>query len=488
MDSFDLVIFGITGNLAQIKLIPVLYDMVEKNILPDSVQIIGTARSPKTQTEFENYFHDVLHQENRHHKHDIHEGVLKKLFQRLHYVNGNLDDPNFYQEIKEYLQKINHKTGNKNLIFYLATYPDLYQNIFENLKKNGLANQNRGWVRLIIEKPIGLDLESAKKLNKLLHQYFHENQIYRLDHYLGKETLQNILTFRFGNGVFEPLMNKKYIDHIQVSALEDFGIGKRGGYYDPVGALKDVGQNHLLQMLIIPCMDCPKKFTHGEVIKQRQKIIKKLILYPDRIVLGQYEGYLKEENVSPDSKTDTFFAFKTEINNTRFKGVPIYIRGGKKLKKTATEISIVFKNPTNRLFKHLESGEEPNVLIYRIQPNEGIMLKILTKKPDHEGLLNNSFMQFCYPQVLPLHAYPDAYERLIVDAIRGDQTFFNNAEEVEAEWKYIDQMEKKLPKPVIYKTGTWGPKEADELIEKDGRKWLEPSDQLCAITSKPCLS
>ncbi|MDD2822885.1 MAG: glucose-6-phosphate dehydrogenase [Candidatus Daviesbacteria bacterium] len=483
MDSFDLVIFGITGNLAQIKLIPVLYDMVEKDILPESVQIVGTARSPMTQEEFESYFHKVLHQDNRHHKHDVHEAVLKKLFSKLHYLPGNLDDPSFYRNIKDYLKKIHKGEGKQNLVFYLATYPQLYQSIFDNLKKIGLSDQEKRWVRLIIEKPIGLDLPSAKKLNKLLLKYFHENQIFRLDHYLGKETLQNILTFRFGNGIFEPMMNKKYIDHIQVSALEDFGIGKRGGYYDSVGALKDVGQNHLLQMLTIPCMDPPKEFLHTEVVKERQKIIKKLISYPKSLILGQYEGYQKEENVAPDSVTDTYFAFKTEINNTRFKGVPIYIRGGKSLKQTATEISIVFKNPTNRLFKNLDGGKAPNVLVYRIQPNEGIMLQILTKKPDHGTALNHSFMQYCYPQNFPQHTFPDAYEKLIVDAIRGDQTYFNNAAEVESEWKYIDEFTAKLPEPCLYKPGSWGPKEADELIEKDGRKWLEPSNQLCSFTT-----
>lgn len=477
MDSFDLVIFGITGNLAQIKLIPVLYDMVEKNLLPESTQIIGTARSPMLKEEFENYFHDVLHQENRHHKHDIHEKVLKKLFKKIHYINGNLEDPDFYKKIKDSLKKSDYQ----NLIFYLATYPNLYESIFNNLKSSKLSDQNKRWVRLIIEKPIGLDLESAKSLNKLFHKYFQENQIYRLDHYLGKETLQNILTFRFGNGVFEPLMNKKYIDHIQVSALEDFGIGKRGGYYDPVGALKDVGQNHLLQMITLPCMDSPKSLTHSEIIKKRQKIIKNLIPYPGSLILGQYEGYRDETNVATNSITDTYFAFKTEINNARFKGVPIYVRGGKKLKRTVTEIAIIFKNPTNRLFKHLTGGDIPNVLIYRIQPNEGIMLKILTKKPDHGTELNYSFMQYCYPQNFPEHSYPDAYEKLIVDAIKGDQTFFNNAAEVEAEWKYVDQLVKNLPKPMLYKSGTWGPKEADDLIEKDGRKWLEPSEELCVL-------
>lgn len=477
---FSLVIFGITSNLAQIKLIPALYDIAEKGLLPKNTSIIGIARKPLTDTEFKEYFHKVLHSENRHHSHSIKEHVISLLHASLHYVDGQLDDPRFYKKLKDYLCSLRPEGGTSaNTIFYLATYPELYAPIFENLQKSGLNTTKNGWVRLMIEKPIGNDLESAKNLNKLLHKYFSEDQIYRLDHYLGKETLQNILTFRFGNGIFEPLINNEYIDHIQITAAEDFGIGKRGGYYDKVGSLKDVGQNHQLQMLAFATMDAPREFSNEAVTAERIKILQNLIPNPHKVVFGQYEGYQKEENVPSGSTTDTFYALKTGIQSERFKGVPIYIRAGKKLKQTVTEISIAFKTPASRLFKGIDCGMEPNVLIYRLAPHEGIVLKILAKKPGTEIMLEPSYMQFCYHHLTA--DLPDAYEKLILDAIRGDQTFFNDSEEVEAQWAFIDPLAKSKRRVEIYKPGSWGPKQADELIEADGRCWLEPSMQFCNI-------
>lgn len=470
--SLSLVIFGITGNLAQIKLIPVLYDMAEKDLLPENMSIIGIARKPMTDKEFQDYFHHVLHLANIHHQHEIKEDVFKKLCKKLRYISGNADDPELYNKLSSH---------HGNCIYYLATYPGLYKAIFDNLQKFGLNKQDGGWARLMIEKPIGHDLKSARELNHLLLKYFTEDQIYRLDHYLGKETLQNILTFRFANGIFEPLINKNYIDHIQIMATEDFGIGKRGGYYDQVGALKDVGQNHQLQMLAFATMDAPMEFSNKAVTSERIKILKSLRPIPQDIVFGQYKGYRKEENVDPNSNTDTYYALKTYIDNDRFKDVPIYIRAGKALRQTATEISIVFKSPGNRLFKDLHSEDKPNVLIYRIQPNEGIVFKILTKLPGHDLKLAPEYMQYCYRTDPHMHNIPDPYERLIVDTIRGDQTFFNDAEEVEAQWEFIDPLADTHKKLAKYEPGSWGPKEADELIEKDGRSWLEPSMEFCRI-------
>lgn len=482
IDSFALVIFGITGNLAQIKLIPVLYDMEEKGLLPEHVSIIGVARKKMTKEEFQKYFRNILNSANIHHQHEIKEDVFKILCKKLHYLSGEADDPKLYENLNNYMEKL-AKEGveGRNRIYYLATYPNLYHTIFENLQKIGLNRQENGWTRLMIEKPIGNDLKSARLLNTLLLKYFTEDQIYRLDHYLGKETLQNILTFRFANDIFEPLINKNYIDHIQITASEDFGIGKRGGYYDQVGALKDVGQNHQLQMLAFATMDAPTEFTSKAVSRERIKIIKNLKPQTNKIVFGQYEGYRKEENVALGSNTDTFYALKTFINNDRFKNVPIYIRAGKKLNRTVTEISIVFKNPANGIFGKLDSGDEPNVLIYRIAPNEGIVLKILTKIPGYEAKLQPEYMQYCYRIDPRSHYIPDPYERLIVDAIRGDHTFFNDAEEVEAQWAFIDPLSNIRGKPFIYKAGSWGPQEANDLIEKDNRAWLEPSMDFCRI-------
>ncbi len=477
MKSLSLVFFGITSNLAQKYFIPALYDMAEKGILPENLAIFGNARTPMNKEEFAAYIHKVLHLPNVHHQHSIQEEVFKNLIKRFHYIPGHLDDPSFYVKLDKTLSKFNPS----DKIFYLATYPDLYHHIFENLQKVGLNKQTQGFVRLMIEKPIGNDLKSAKKLNELLLKYFKENQIYRLDHYLGKETLQNILTFRFSNGIFEPLINKDYIDHIQITASEDFGIGKRGGYYDQLGALKDVGQNHQLQMLAFATMDAPSEFTNEAVTKQRIKILQSLVPDRKKIIFGQYEDYKIEPNVDPKSSTDTFYALKTFINNERFKDIPIYIRSGKKLTKTVTEISIIFKNPVNRLFKQLDLGEEPNVLIYRIQPNEGIVLKILTKVPGHQAKLEPSFMQFCYRADPHSHLISEPHERLLMDTIAGDQTFFNDAQEVEAQWAFIDPLAEARGKPYIYKPGSWGPKEADKLLEQDGRAWLEPSMDFCRI-------
>ena len=451
--------------------------MFEKRLLPEKVSIVGIARSPKTKKEVTEYIYQVLHSENRHHRHQIKEEIFKNLSQKISYLDGSLDDPEFYKKLKKSLKF-------KNRVFYLATYPDLYPDIFKNLKRSGLNKQKKGWVRVMIEKPIGDSLKSFRSLNNLLLKYFTEDQIYRLDHYLGKETLLNLLTFRFENGIFEPLINKEYIDHIQVTAAENFGIGQRGRYYDSVGALKDVGQNHLLQMVALATMDPPKSFTNEDITNERIKLLKKLIPMPIKLVLGQYQGYKKEPNVNPNSEKDTYFAFKTGIKSQRYKGVPVYIRGGKKLKMWATEVSIIFK-----------SG---NVLIYRIQPNEGIVMTIKTKKPGHEKQLENSYMQFCYKRSLKAspkaelsgsayrgdpneHFLIDPHERLMYDAISGDQTNFNDSKEVEVEWRFIDALEKKLPKAVLYSPGTWGPKEADKLIEADGRHWLEPSMEFCRI-------
>ncbi|MBI2019959.1 glucose-6-phosphate dehydrogenase [Candidatus Daviesbacteria bacterium] len=474
MESFALVIFGITSNLAQIKLIPALYDMEEKNLLPADMTILGIARREMSDQTLKEYVHKVLHLENVHHQHEIKEDIFSKLCKRLKYLSGEIQDPALYKKLQNYLK-------HDNRIYYLATYPDLYHYIFENLQKYKLNLQNSGWVRLMIEKPIGSDLPSAKALNQLLLKYFTEDQIYRLDHYLGKETLQNILTFRFANDIFEPLVNKDFVDHIQITATEDFGIGRRGGYYDQVGSLKDVGQNHQLQMLAFATMDAPSRFTNEAVTKERIKILKSLVPMPNKVVFGQYEGYNKEPNVDSNSTTDTYYALKTFIKNDRFKDVPIYIRAGKKLKQYVTEISLVFKNPVNRLFKNLKSGDEPNILVYRIQPNEGVVLKILTKLPGHGVKLQPEYMQYCYRIDPHTHFVPDPYERLLVDTIRGDQTFFNDAQEVEAQWAFTDPLSKVRGKPIIYKVGSWGPKEADQLIEADGRKWLEPSMEFCRI-------
>jgi glucose-6-phosphate 1-dehydrogenase len=445
MEPFALVIFGITGNLAQKKLLPAISDLKKRDLLPENFKIIGIGRKPIT-GDFD-------------------------------YIQGDLTDPALYKSIKD-------KTVGMNTMFYLATYPDLYKTVFDHLAKMELNHQDKHSVRLIIEKPFGNDFSSAKKLNKLLLKYFTEDQIFRIDHYLGKETLQNMLTFRFGNSIFEELMNKKYIDHIQITSAETIGIEGRGGYYDSVGALKDIGQNHLLQMLALAAMDAPKRFTNEDITRARMNVLKRLKPFPDSLVLGQYEGYKEEESVEGNSQTNTFFAFKTTIDSKRLQGVPIYIRGGKKLAKYVSEIAIVFKKTTESINRDIK-GEELNVLTYRLQPDEGISIRMMVKSPGHTRTVEPTTMQFKYSQLGK--EIPSAYERLLHDAMQGDQTFFNDAPEIEAQWKFIDSLvipakegyspreENHTNRVIPYKEGSWGPKEANKLIEKDGRYWLGPS-------------
>jgi glucose-6-phosphate 1-dehydrogenase len=472
MESFTLILFGVTGNLAKIKLIPAFYDLAKKGLLPDDFHLIGIGRSEMDQKAFQTYLREVLYTKNHHHKHEIDEKIVTSLLDRVEYVKGDVTDEGLYHTLKE-------KTEKRNKMFYLATFPELYPTIFEHIQKSGLNTK----AKLIIEKPLGTNLQTAKELNALLLKYFVEDQIFRLDHYLGKETMQNILHFRFGNGIFEPLINKKYLDHVQVTAAEDFGIGDRGRYYDTVGAFRDVGQNHVLQMIALSMMEAPPNLTNEAITKKRIELLKNLVVKKDKIVFGQYEGYRDEHYIEKDSQTDTFFAFETGIKNDRFAKVPIYVRGGKMLDRTVTEVAFIFKHPINRIYKELEGGMEPNVLIYRIQPNEGIVLKILAKTPGHDLALTPSHMQFCYRNLTD--ELPDPYERLLMDALRGDQTFFIDAPEAEAQWEFSDSFvipaktgiyTNKIP---IYKKGSWGPKEANSIIEKDGRKWLEPSVEFC---------
>lgn len=473
MTDLTLIIVGITSNLAQIKLIPTLYDLIAGGHLSDKTRIIGVGRTSMDEAGFAAFIDRVLHTPNRHHTHPIDPVVQSQLLSQLIYLPADLTNETSYNSLASLLKKTP-----SNRLFYLATFPSLYESIFSHLKSSGLLTESSSsWVRLMIEKPIGTDRDSASSLNALLTSHFREDQLFRLDHYLGKETLQNILTFRFGNGLLEPLMSSDYVDHIQVTATEDFGIGGRGSYYDQNGAIRDVGQNHLLQMIALATMDAPASYNTQDIMNKRIEAIASLAPLPDTLVTGQYEGYLAEKDISPLSTKETYFAFKTHLTKTKLANVPIYVRGGKMLTRTATEISIVFNDSVDRRLTHLAGGNTPNVLIFRIQPNEGIVLKMMTKVPGHELKLEESYMQYCYPHQTDL---PDAYERLIMDAIRGDQTFFNDSAEVDAQWAFTDTLLGNLNHPpLVYPAGSWGPDAADAMIQKDGRAWLEPSIAFC---------
>lgn len=455
MMDLNIVIFGVTGNLAEIKLIPALFELWISDKIPGSTTIFGLSHRKRANDELFEMISKSLKQRYK----EADDEKIKAFFERFRFLSGDLSEVSVYKELR---QKITESKG--NIIYYLATHPVLYQGIFENLDKEKLNNNANGWVKIMIEKPIGNDLESAKKLNALFKKYYREKQIFRIDHYLAKDTIQNILAFRFHNEVFESAWNRQKIDHIQITVAESFGAELRSAYYDSVGALKDVGQNHVLQMLAFTVMGRPKKFDNKGVTAKRMGVFRNLVPDPDSLVLGQYDNYSKD-----GLNTNTFFAFKTKLKNGKFKDVPIYVRGGKKLTKTVAEISVVFRK---------RGVDQANVLTFRIQPNEGIVLEMAVKKPGLDMKCERGAMQFCYHQLGRLN---DAYVRLLMDAITGEQTYFNDAMEIEAEWKFIDSLNSDKKTVIPYSQGTWGPKEADELINRDGREWLEPSQDLCRI-------
>jgi glucose-6-phosphate 1-dehydrogenase len=455
MSDLNIVIFGVTGNLAEIKLIPALFELWNKEQISRDVNIFGLSQRARTQEELWTYVSKAVLLKHS----DIGQDLVRQFFERFRFLSGDLSDKFVYTELRDSL------SGCKgNLIYYLATLPSLYQGIFGNLDKIGLNKNSGGWVKIMIEKPIGSDYKSARNLNILLKKYYKEEQIFRIDHYLAKDTIQNILAFRFHNDVFEPAWSGKNIDHIQITIAESFGVENRNAYYDSVGALKDVGQNHALQMLVFTLMGRPRVFDNRGITSKRMGVLRNLVPDKNSLILGQYENYSKE-NIN----TNTFFAFKTTLSKGKFKDVPVYIRGGKKLAKTVAEISVVFKSKYN---------EQANVLVFRIQPNEGIVFRMAVKKPGFEMKCEKGTMQFCYHQIGKLN---DAYVRLLMDAITGEQTYFNDAIEIESQWKFIDGLKASEKKVISYVSGSWGPKETDELINRDGRSWIEPSEEICRI-------
>lgn len=487
-ETVAFIIFGGTGNLARYKVYPALYLLFEKNLLPRNFVIIGIGRSIETDEEYSQIFKEGITNSPRHNI-KVDPRIFARLKKHLLFYQGDFSQKDFYPNLKKFLA-YQEKKGLpcKNRLFYLATLPKLYSTILQNLKRVSLNRPSRGWVRIMIEKPFGHDLKTAVSLNQLTRRCFGEDQIFRIDHYLGKETIQNILAFRFGNTIFEPLWNRKFVDHIQITALEDYGTRGRGAYYDATGALRDVVQNHCLQMLAVTLMDPPSSFDMAEIRRRRVEIIKTLNPFNlteagKDVVLGQYATYKKEPRVLPSSNTETYVALKTYSDAKNWKDVPIYIRAGKMTEFKLTEINVVFK-PGHRLLKE---GKIPhqNVLTFRIDPNEGVALDLLIKEPGHKTIKYTSeSMDFCYKRSFH-EALPDPYSRLVLDAIQGDQTFFTNYEEVEAEWKYfnpiLEYWGKSKPKPIIYKDGSMGPKEADKLIERDDRRWVPPRMQLCRL-------
>jgi glucose-6-phosphate 1-dehydrogenase len=465
MTPFIMVIFGATGDLAQNKLMPSLFSLFKENLLPQDFFIVGFSRRDFAIEDFHKYFET-----------EREDAKWADFSKHLLYQSGSFEDTNAYQNLENQLEAIDKKLGGStSRLFYLATPPDHYETILDNLVKAKLsAGEN---VKIIIEKPFGKDLETAIHLDKKLADIFDEKQIFRVDHYLGKETVQNMLAFRFANGIFEPVWNKNFIDHVQITFAEESGIGKRGRFFDGVGILRDVTQNHMMQLISAVAMDQPKSFTKEDLRDARAKVIASMRLADgESIIKGQYEGYRKEENVLPQSQTETFVAMKLFVETERFKGIPFYIRAGKKMPKEVVEISVVFTQTCHILFKEFGCPEIGNVITFRIQPNEGISLRFIAKKPGAKLGLESVDMKFNYKESFGTSGL-EAYQRVLLDIFAGDQMLFNRSDELESSWKLITNIlrkwEREKNESQTYKLGSWGPKEAGELIEKDGRKWLQ---------------
>jgi glucose-6-phosphate 1-dehydrogenase len=487
-----MIIFGATGDLTHRKLIPALYNQALERRLPPNFNMVGFARRPYNDETFQQEALNSINKFSRRRPAD--PTVWDQLSKHIHYVQSDFTNPDGYKKLAETLDKIDAENGTRgNRLFYLSTNPDDYPTIVNALGTVGLNKPNKpgAWVRIIVEKPFGFDLPTALKLNQTIGHIFDESQVYRIDHYLGKETVQNILVFRFANSIFEPLWNRQYVDHIQIIVSEELGVEGRGPYYDESGAIRDMVQNHMMQVLSLICMEPPSNFEANAVRDEKVKVLRAISpLTPDevveRTVRGQYgpglimgepvPGYREEERVPPDSITETFVALKLFVDNWRWAGVPIYLRHGKRLPKRTSEVTLQFKPVPHGLFN--QPGDppiEPNVLNLQIQPNEGISLKFGAKVPGPTMNIRPVTMDFRFGQSFGVAA-ADAYERLILDAMLGDSTLFARRDEVEQAWAIVTSILDgwKLhmpPRFPNYEAGSWGPAEADELIERDGRRW-----------------
>jgi glucose-6-phosphate 1-dehydrogenase len=494
-DTWGMVIFGASGDLTKRKLIPALFRLDQAGLLPKRWYVVGLGRSEMDDDGFHKIVLESL--ENIDPTKSIAVSDRRTFAERFHYLAGDSQDPQYYSVLNKLLNRLDkeHRTSD-NRLFYLATPPNLYPGIVHQLGAAGLNRpaREKGWSRIIIEKPFGSDLASAQALNRNIGQVFTEEQIYRIDHYLGKETVQNILFFRFANAIFEPIWNRQYIDHIQITVAEDIGIEHRAGYYEGAGALRDMFQNHLLQLLCLVGMEPPASFAAESVRDEKVKVIKAVRPIPldqmDQLaVRGQYgpsevnrkkvSGYREEAKVKSGSKTETFAALKLYIDNWRWKGVRFYLRSGKRLPKRTAEIAVEFKWVPHLLFGSLTSDDiKANTLVFRIQPDEGICLTFQAKHPGPKLCTDTVTMDFNYQGSFKV-ASRDAYERLLLDSLIGDQMLFSRQEWLEQSWLLITPILEhwqKTPAPGFpnYEAGSWGPKEADELIEQDNRKWRQP--------------
>lgn len=481
------VIFGATGDLARRKLVPALYTLFKEGALTNDFTIVGFARRDYEGVKFCELIAESLREHSRT---QVDDPSLQAFCSHLTYHRGDLSDAAAYAELKK---KLTDSTLPANRLFYLSILPHLIEPVMDHLKTAGLITPpgTGSWTRVVVEKPFGRDLRSARALNEMLLHHLDEAQIYRIDHYLGKETVQNILSFRFANTIFEPVFNRTYVDHIQITAAETIGMESgRGAYYDEYGALRDMVANHLFQLVALAAMEAPEGLSARSIRNEKVKVLRTLKLAPATpanppVCFGQYSGnadskaFRDEDRVDPGSVTETFAALRMEISNWRWAGVPIYLRTGKRMAKKSTEIVVQFKNPPLSLFQHVAckgdvcdlTGVKPNMLIFRIQPDEGIFLQVSAKRPSMQLVVESVSMDFAYSGRWD-KALPEAYERLLLDAMRGDSTLFTRSDEVEAEWEVIGEVLAAAAgiKPLPYTPGSWGPQEADAVL-LNGARW-----------------
>jgi glucose-6-phosphate 1-dehydrogenase len=471
----SIIIFGASGDLTQRKLVPSLFDSFLKARMPKKFRIVGYGNTAFTDEQFRTHLSNGMKQfaSFKYSEEEWNAFAADFAFQQ-----GRYTDLIDFKRLNDYISKWENGSGNR--LYYMATPPGIFPSIIDLLGLTGQLTENGGWRRVVIEKPFGTDLASARSLNLQIHKALNENQIYRIDHYLGKETVQNILVTRFANTIFEPLWNRNYIDHVEITVSEQVGVEHRAGYYDTVGVVRDMFQNHLLQLVSLVAMEPPASFDANALRNEKVKVLSSI--QPIRgeavaanTVLGQYKGYLQEEGVNPNSTTPTYAAFRLQIDNWRWQGVPFYLRSGKRLAEKVSQIVIQFKEPPHLLFPSAGSGITPNMLVLYLQPDEGIHWRFEAKVPDTAADTRSVDMEFHYADSFGKTSIPESYERLLLDALAGEASLFTRADEAETAWSLIDPIleawdSQKTPL-AVYESGSWGPFEADEMIARDGRSW-----------------
>ncbi|GAB2507026.1 glucose-6-phosphate dehydrogenase [Microbacterium petrolearium] len=487
-----LVIFGVTGDLSRKKLMPAVYDLANRGLLPPGFALVGFARRDWADEDFAEVVHDAVKQ---HARTEFREETWQQLAAGIRFVQGEFDDDEAFERLRETVDRLDAERGSMgNHAFYLSIPPRAFPTVAQQLLRSGLVDDEPDptrWRRVVIEKPFGHDLASARALNDALEAAFPADSIFRIDHYLGKETVQNILALRFANELFEPIWNRNHIDHVQITMAEDIGVGGRAGYYDGVGAARDVIQNHLLQLLALTAMEEPISLSAEHLRAEKEKVLAAVRLPEDLSLAtarGQYaggwqggeqvRGFLDEEGMNPDSRSETYAAIKLEIGTRRWADVPFYLRTGKRLGRRVTEIAVVFKRAPEHLFARAQAAElGQNALVIRVQPDEGVTIRFGSKVPGTGTHVRDVTMDFGYGHAFT-EASPEAYERLILDVLLGDPPLFPRHEEVELSWRILDPVEQywaSLDEPLEqYQPGSWGPASADEMMARDGRVWRRP--------------